>query len=88
MSKEVTVSLLGCPIRVEITYYSPKKEAYISGAPEDCYPEEPAEVEWDYPQDIDQFIPTVIRTFDSLQDVIERQLIELLENKEIDYDPD
>jgi len=33
-------------VAVEVEHYRPYQEAYITGLPEDCYPEEPAEVDY------------------------------------------
>lgn len=35
------------PLRVEVTHYAPAVPGRYSGEPDDCYPDEPAELEWE-----------------------------------------
>lgn len=42
-----TVYIEGHPWEVEVTYHQEGRPAKIDALPEDCYPAEPAEVEWE-----------------------------------------
>ena len=47
ISKDYDVIIGECSFNIHITHYYSGKPAYISGLPEDCYPEEPEELEWE-----------------------------------------
>lgn len=36
----------GIPCRIRVTYWEPYRPAFISGPPEDCYPAEGGDGEW------------------------------------------
>lgn len=80
---------LAYKISVEVESYSGAKPAYLSGLPEDCYPAEDADIEYNIVQIItynDE--ETQVRIADGLElptrvdrDDFERELIELHESK-------
>ena len=71
-------------IPITITTYHPGRPAYTSGLPENCYPEEPGELEWEYGEDVSEFMVEAIERIQEWQDLIEQQALEYLESRE-DY---
>lgn len=43
----ISTRIHGIPCQVRVTHYAPARPGFYTGAPGDCYPSEPAEVEFD-----------------------------------------
>lgn len=44
---EFASNVCGIPCIIQVTYYEPYRQAYVSGPPEYCYPAEGGYCEWD-----------------------------------------
>lgn len=76
------VTILGYDIRVEVTYYTPEVLAFTAGAPEDCYPYELEEIEWEFPESVDALTAELILRDRSLEGSITNQLLENINDKD------
>ena len=69
---------------VELEDYTPSKPAYLSGAPEDCYPAEPAELEYkvvsikldEGAKDTGGDIESLVNDYEELDELIIAKIIE------------
>lgn len=74
------VTVLGHTVEVQVTDYKPAMYASIGGLPEDSYPGEPEEITWEFTESVDPLAKEFINTFDSFQESITRQLLEIIKN--------
>ena len=42
-----SITIKRIPVDVEVTYFKPFIKGYYDGLPEDCYPDEPMEFDWE-----------------------------------------
>jgi hypothetical protein len=81
---ELTIEHAGLLFEVEVLDYYPGHPAYISGPPEDCYPEEYEEIEYhisrvNLPDDSDLFIGDID------EDEFERLVLEAYKDSLLEY---
>lgn len=79
-----TVNILDQEIEVEVTYFYGGCPAKINALPEDCYPEEPPEVDWVYTDDVSKFVQEAVEANAVWQLSITEQLLDILMNQEPD----
>lgn len=78
-----TVEYNNIEYNVEIDNYYPGRPAYISGLPEDCYPEDSDEIEW-HADTGEILIDMAIHNDNDACEEITNQLLDIVRN----YEPD
>lgn len=73
-----TVNILDKEIELEVIYFFGGRPAKIHALPEDCYPEEGPEVDWNYTDNVLEFDQEAIENSDKWQELITDQLLEQL----------
>ena len=79
-----TVLILDTEIEVDVVYFYGGSPARLNALPEDCYPEEGAEIDWTYCDSVSEFAQESIENNDKWQESISDQLMDIM----INQDPD
>ena len=70
-------------IEVNVTHFCPGRPAQLFGPPEECYPDEPWEIEWELEScDDEEFVYEAIENNKDWQDSIEEQLYDQLTSRD------